>query len=92
VAVSTDGGRTFAAPVGPQLAYVSWAPDGTVHGLDLGSTVHSSADGGTTWTPAGTVPGGRPQAVTATPDGLLAATAGGVFRSVDGGATFTPLA
>lgn len=91
VAVSGDGGRTFVAPVGPELGYVSWAPDGTVHGLDLGSTVHTSADGGTTWTPAGTVPGGRPQAVTATSDGLLAATAGGVFRSVDGGATFIPI-
>ena len=91
VAVSTDGGRTFAAPVGPQVAYVSWAPDGTVRGLDLGSTVHTSVDGGTTWTPAGTVPGGRPQAVTATSGGLLAATAGGVFRSVDGGATFAPI-
>lgn len=93
VAVSGDGGRTFAAPAGPQLAFVSWAPDGTVLGLDVSSTVHTSTDGGTTWAPAGTVPGGRPQAVTAAAAGdLLAATAGGVFRSVDGGATFTPLA
>jgi hypothetical protein len=91
VARSSDGGRTFAGPAGPQLAYVSWAPQGTVIGLDLDGRVLTSADGGSTWTPAGTVPGGRPQAVAATTDGLLAATAGGVFRSVDGGATFTPL-
>lgn len=93
VARSTDGGRTFAEPVGPQLAYVSWAEDGTVSGLDLGSTLHTSTDGGSTWTPSGTLPGGgRPQAVTATPDGLLAANGSGVFRSTDGGATFTPVA
>jgi hypothetical protein len=92
VAASSDGGRTFAAPAGPQLAYVSWAPDGQVFGLGLDSTVHVSTDRGASWTTAGTVPGGRPQAVTATPDGLLAATAGGVFRSVDGGMSFTPIA
>ena len=91
-ALSTDGGRTFAPPTGPQLAYVSWAPDGTVYGLDLDSAVHSSTDAGATWTATGTVPGGRPQAVTATVDELLAATAGGVHRSTDGGATFTPVA
>lgn len=91
VAASTDGGRTFAPPIGPQLAYLSWAPDGTVYGLDLDSGVHTSADGGATWTTAGTVPGGRPQAVTATANELLAATAGGVYRSTDDGATFTPV-
>ncbi|MBW0114335.1 F510_1955 family glycosylhydrolase [Pseudonocardia abyssalis] len=90
-ALSTDGGRTFAPPTGPQLAYVSWAPDGTVYGLDLDSAVHTSTDAGVTWTTTGTVPGGRPQAVTATSDELLAATAGGVHRSTDDGATFTPV-
>lgn len=84
VVASTDGGRRFGAPSGPRLAYLSWAPDGTVHGLDTGSTVFTSGDGGGTWQQAGTVPGGRPQALTATGDGLLAATAGGVYRSVDG--------
>lgn len=90
-ALSTDGGRTFAAPTGPQLAYLSWAPDGTAYGLDLDSAVHTSDDGGSTWAAIGTVPGGRPQAVTATNDDLMAATAGGVYRSTDGGATFTPV-
>lgn len=90
-ALSLDGGRSFEPPTGPQLAYVSWAPDGTVYGLDLDSGVHASADGGVTWTAAATVPGGRPQAVTATADELLAATAGGVYRSTDDGATFTPV-
>lgn len=92
VARSTDGGRSFAAPTGPQLAYVSWGPNGRIYGLDLDSGVHTSTDGGATWTRTGTVPGGRPQAVTATADALLAATAGGVYRSGDSGGTFTPVA
>ncbi|MFC4950950.1 F510_1955 family glycosylhydrolase [Pseudonocardia sp. GCM10023141] len=92
VVLSTDGGATFTAPAGPPLAFVSWGPDGTIHGLDPGSGSHVSTDGGATWTTTATVPGGRPQAVTATAGGLLAATAGGVFRSVDGGATFTRIA
>jgi hypothetical protein len=91
VAVSGDGGRSFAAPTGPQLAYLSWAGDGTVYGLGLEGTVFRSGDGGTSWAPAGIVPGGRPQALTATAGTLLAATAGGVYRSDDGGATFTPI-
>lgn len=91
VATSTDGGRTFASPAGPQLAYVSWAPNGTVIGLDFNSGLHTSADGGSTWARAGSVPGGGPQAVTASTAELLAATTGGVFRSLDGGASFTPL-
>lgn len=89
VAGSTDGGRSFAPPTGPQLAYLSWGPDGTVHGLDLDSAVFTSSDGGTTWQRVGTGPGGRPQAVTAVDDALLVATATGVYRSEDGGITFT---
>ncbi|MCX6465162.1 MAG: exo-alpha-sialidase [Pseudonocardiales bacterium] len=90
-AVSTDGGRTFSTPTGPQLAYVSAAPNGTVYGLDLESGLHTTSDGGVTWTATGTVPGARPQAVTATADEVLAATAGGVFRSTDSGVTFSPV-
>lgn len=84
VVASTDGGRTFSAPSGPLLAYLSWAPDGTLYGLDTDATVFTSRDGGTTWEQAGTVPGGRPQALTASGDLLLAATASGVYRSDDG--------
>lgn len=84
VAASTNGGRTFGTPSGPQLAYVSWAPDGAVYGLDLGSTLFASSDSGATWRQAGTVPGGRPQAITATDAEVLVATAGGVFRTEDG--------
>ena len=91
VAASRDGGRSFAAPTGPQLAYLSWASDGTVYGLDLAGAVFLSGDRGAGWAPAGVVPGGGPQALTATDGALLAATAGGVYRSDDGGVTFASI-
>ncbi|MBC8091998.1 MAG: exo-alpha-sialidase [Pseudonocardia sp.] len=91
VVTSTDGGRTFSTPAGPPLAYLSWGPDGTVHALDIDSTAFASTDGGSTWTSTGVVPGGRPQAVTAGADSVLVATAGGVYRSADGGRTFAPI-
>lgn len=92
VVASRDGGRSFAAPNGTLLAYVSWASDGTVYGIGLDGAVFASTDAATTWQQVGVVPGGRPQAITATGDVVLAATAGGVFRSDDGGATFNPVA
>lgn len=91
VAASTDGGRTFTAPTGPQLAYLSWGPDGTVSGLDLDGAVFTSSDRGSAWQRVGAGPGGRPQAVTAVDGALLAATANGVFRSEDGGVTFSDI-
>lgn len=91
VAASRDGGRSFAAPTGPQLAYLSWASEGTIYGLDPQGAVFVSDDSAASWAPAGVVPGGRPQALTATDGALLAATAGGVYRSDDGGATFVPM-
>lgn len=91
IAASTDGGRTFTAPAGPQLGYLSWGPDGTVYGLDIDSAVFTSSDGGSTWRQTGAGPGGRPQAVTAIDGALLAATTGGVYRSADGGTTFVDI-
>lgn len=91
VAISRDGGSTFTAPTGPQLAYLSWAPDGTVYGIGLGGAMFASLDDATSWQQVGVVPGGRPQALTATADTLLAATAGGIYRSQDGGRTFTSI-
>lgn len=91
VTASTDGGRTFAAPTGPQLAYLSWGRDGTVYGLDLDGAVFTSSDRGSTWQRIGAGPGGRPQAVAAVDGALLTATTSGVFRSEDGGMTFSDL-
>lgn len=72
------------SPVGSAARVPLVGPDGVVHGLDTGSTVFASRDGGSTWQQAGKAPGGRPQAITATDDVLLVATAGGVYRSDDG--------
>lgn len=82
VAVSRDGGQSFAAPTGPQLTYLSWAPNGTVYGLDMNAGIFASTDGGATWQQTGTTPGGRPQALTAiSGNELLIATANGLYRS-----------
>lgn len=91
IAASRDGGRSFATPSGPVLAYLSWSDGGSVAGIALDGAVFSSADAGSTWQRAGVVPGGRPQAITATGDVVLAATKGGIYRSDDGGATFTSI-
>ncbi|MFE6285939.1 F510_1955 family glycosylhydrolase [Streptomyces sp. NPDC057877] len=89
VATSTDGGRTFGPGDGQLLAYLSWPTADALYGVDPSGGVHRSEDAGGTWRQTGTVPGGRPQALTAvSPDRLLAATADGVYESLDGGRTF----
>lgn len=93
VSASHDGGATFMSPTGPQLAFVSWAPDGAVYGLGLDGGLHASEDAGLTWRRVGGVPGGRPQAITGLGGGhVIAATAGGIHESRDGGRTFTRIA
>lgn len=92
VVLSRDGGRSFGDARQPVVVFVAWSVKGTIYGLGPDSTVHTSADGAT-WAKAGTVPGGRPQALAATHDGrVLAATAGGVYESRDGARTFIKLA
>ncbi|MFD0315440.1 F510_1955 family glycosylhydrolase [Streptomyces flavalbus] len=89
VATSADGGRTFGAGNGHLLAYLSWPTADALYGVDPSGGLHRSADAGRTWRRTGTVPGGQPQALTAvSPERLLAATAGGVYESRDGGRTF----
>ncbi|MBD9731393.1 exo-alpha-sialidase [Streptomyces sp. H28] len=90
VAQSTDGGKTFTDGARPVMAFLSWAEQGELYGVDLDGALHRSPDGGKSWTKTGTVPGGQPQALTAVgSDHVLAATAGGVYESEDGGKTFT---
>ncbi|MFJ5708703.1 F510_1955 family glycosylhydrolase [Streptomyces sp. NPDC093105] len=89
VARSTDGGRTFAPATGQALAYVSWGAAAALYGVSPDGALFRSGDGGTAWTRIGTVPGGRPQALTAV-DGrrLLVATRDGVYESGDAGRSF----
>ncbi|MBD0839436.1 exo-alpha-sialidase [Streptomyces sp. TRM68416] len=89
LARSTDGGRTFGAGTGRVLAFLSWPAADTLYGIDLAGALHRSGDGGATWRRTGTVPGGRPQALTAVDARrVLAATQDGVYESRDGGRTF----
>jgi photosystem II stability/assembly factor-like uncharacterized protein len=75
------------------MVYRSWAPDGELFGLTPDARVLVSSDGGASWLPRATAPSGRPQSLTAVGQGrVLAATAGGVHESRDGGRTFTTLA
>lgn len=92
IRASTDGGRQWSAPTGPQIVTIAWAPDGTLWGLEASGTVQRSGDGGGTWEPAGEL-GGEPQALLATESALWAAAHDtddrtGIYRSTDGGATW----
>ncbi|MEU2266675.1 F510_1955 family glycosylhydrolase [Streptomyces olindensis] len=90
VARSTDGGRAFGTGSGQVLAFLSWPAADALYGVDLAGGLHRSTDNGATWQKTGTVPGGRPQALTAIDAGrILAATQDGVYESRDGGKTFS---
>lgn len=87
-----SGPSRFQFQPGPQLLFLSWAPDGELGGLAPDGRVYRSLDAGSTWAPSGTVPGGRPQALTALGRGrVLAATSEGIFESRDAGRTFTTI-
>lgn len=90
---STDGGRSWkAVPSSPVIQFAAFASDKEAVGVEPNGTVHSSTDGGTTWTPKGKI-NAEVQAVAAAkgPAGKLqiwAATADELIMSSDGGATF----
>ncbi|MFJ8233611.1 F510_1955 family glycosylhydrolase [Streptomyces sp. NPDC094448] len=87
---STDGGKTFTAGSGTVMAFLDWADEKSLYGVDPAGKVSVSADGGKTWRPTGTAPGGGPQALTAVDARrLVVATQDGVYESVDGGGAFT---
>lgn len=86
---STDGGRTWSEPAGPELVVVSWDPAGTLWGSDQRGLVQESSDQGQTWEAVGELPG-QPQALLAADGDLWAAAAGnfgptGIYLSADGG-------
>lgn len=75
---------------GQILAFLSWLATDALYGVDLAGGLHRSTDNGATWQKTGTVPGGRPQALTAVgAKRVLAATQDGVYESRDGGKTFS---
>lgn len=86
---SSDGARTWQTVSGaPPLVFLAWDSDAGLWGLATDGNVHSSGDGGATWTVAGKV-SGQPAALLAHPSGLFAATSTGVYESDDRGVTWT---
>ncbi|MFE9031072.1 F510_1955 family glycosylhydrolase [Streptomyces iakyrus] len=85
---SGDGGGSFAPGQEPVMAFLSWPVKDALYGIDASGGLHRSTDRGSTWTKVATVPGGRPQALTAVgAEHVLVATQTGVFESKDGGKT-----
>lgn len=89
---SSDGGRTWSDPTLPAVMVVSWAPGGTLWGVEPTGVVQSSTDGGKSWQPAGSLPG-QPQALLATDSVLWAAALDdngttGIYYSDDRGLTW----
>jgi hypothetical protein len=87
---SGDGGRTWQPVRGaPRLVALSWAPGGTLWGVDGTGGAHRSTDGGASWQSAGRVDG-EPEALLATDDRLVVAIAEpvrrtAIYQSVDAG-------
>ncbi len=88
---SSDGARTWQPVTGaPPLVFVAWDREAGLWALTSDGRLHSSPEGGLTWTAHGKVDG-QPAALLAHRDGLFAATSTAVFKSVDQGATWTSL-
>ena len=91
--VSSDGGRSWLPiTVAPGFTALSWAPGGTLWGVDGGGGSYQSTDGGTTWQAAGRIDG-EPEALVAADDRLVVAVAdpqGGtsIYQSNNAGRTW----
>lgn len=89
---SSDGGRSFApVPGAPVLVVLGWAQAAGLYGVAPDGTVHTSADGGTSWGVRGSA-GMAPEAFTVDAgeaEVLYVAGEGGILASSDGGRTFT---
>ncbi|MCE7927920.1 MAG: exo-alpha-sialidase [Chloroflexi bacterium CFX7] len=80
---SLDGGRTWKALTGaPPIVLAAIEAGGTLWGVAADGAVHRN-DGAGGWRKMGTL-AGRPEAFTASPGRLFAATDRGIFESSDG--------
>lgn len=91
--LTTDGGRTFEPLAGaPAVALVSWTEAGALVGVDVEGRVHVRPAGSEDWQAGGTL-AGPPEAIHAEDSGegvaIHAAAEGRLWRSTDGGATFS---
>jgi len=92
LAISTDGGRSFAPMEGaPLLQLVSWTDDSTLVGVAPDGTTYVSDDDGQSWRQRASLQG-PPEALTAVGRQVFVALTGGrVVRSTDGGASYTTM-
>ena len=80
---SLDGGRTWTASAdAPPFVLAAVAPGGPTWGVTADGAVHRN-DGADRWREVGTV-AGKPEALSASPGRLFAATDRGIFESTDG--------
>jgi len=85
---SEDGGRTWAALIGPAMLFLAWSDPAKLWGVAGGGALVASADGGTSWEQAGALPG-KPTALLAAGRTLYTAVLeGGIYVSTDGGTTW----
>lgn len=87
---SLDDAATFSIlPDAPALALVSWPAQGPLVGVDAAGTVYTSDDPASGWQPRQPL-ASRPQALSATADGLVfVATEDAIHRSDDHGVNFS---
>ena len=88
---SSDGGTTWGPAGGPPLVLLAWETADRLWGITITGDIVASDDGGTSWNPSGKL-AGQASALAAHDGDLYAAVHGaGIYRSSDGGATWTQL-
>lgn len=87
ISVDTATGETRELG-GPTTIFLDTAPDGTLAGIDPDGVVRVSTDDGETWREVGSIDG-RPAAFLVSEQGWYAATETAVFRTADGGSTWS---
>lgn len=86
---SSDGGGELT-PItdAPPLLFLDWHASGILVGVDTGGTVHTSTDGGDTWTEGGSVDGDAAALAVHGDDEVYVATDAAIYHSTDGGESF----
>jgi photosystem II stability/assembly factor-like uncharacterized protein len=87
VSINAKSGETRELG-GPSMMYLDTTPDGTLAGIGPDGVVRVSTDTGRTWREVGSIDG-QPAAFTISSQGWFAATETTVYRSSDGGTTWS---
>lgn len=87
LSINTRSGETRELG-GPSMMYLDTTADGTLAGINVAGVVRVSTDTGRTWREVGSIDG-QPAAFTISDQGWYAATETTVYRSTDGGDTWS---